>query len=276
MSAALDGRVARRSAPAVGVTQWRVIRSEWTKLRSLRSTRWCLLLAVVIMIVVPVIFSLVQMSQWSKLTPHDRATFDAIDAAAGGHYLAQLAIGFLGVLTVSGEYATGLIRSSVTAVPRRLPLLWAKLVVFSTVVFTLMLISSVVAFFATQAVVSVHHVNKSITAPHALRVVIATAVVLTVVGMLSVALGALTRNTAAGAATLVLLLFVLTGVVALLPANIANDVSPYLPLNAAYTVATSTFDPGPHLSTWGGFGLFCAFVAVVIALAAARLRRGDA
>lgn len=263
-------------APALKVTQARVIRSEWRKLRSLRSTRWCLFLAAVIMIAAPVIYSLVEMSQWSTLSHHDRATFDSIDAAAGGHYLAQLAVGFLGVLTVSGEYATGMIRSSFIAVPRRLPVLWAKLVVFGAVVFVLMLGASVIAFFVTQAIVSVHHVDTSITAPHAIRVVVATPLVITLVGMLSIAFGALTRSTAGGAALLVFFMFVLTGLVALLPSHISDDINPYLPINAAYTAATSTFDPGPHLSTWGGFGIFVAFVAFVIALGAVRLRRGDA
>ena len=277
MSTTIATRPSRAEpTPTIKITQTRVIHSEWKKLWSLRSTRWCLLLAVVIMIAAPIIYSLVEMSQWSTLSHHDRRTFDSIDAAAAGHYLAQLAIGFLGVLTVSGEYATGMIRSSFMAVPRRLPVLWAKLGVFAAVVFVLMLGSSVIAFFITQAIVSVHHVNRSITAPHALRVVIATALVITIVGMLSVALGALTRNTAGGAAILVFLMFVLSGVAALLPTSISNDVNPYLPINAAYTAATSTFDPGPHLSTWGGFGIFSALVVIIIALGAARLRHGDA
>ena len=277
MSTTVDTPHVRSGAlPAIRVTQARVIRSEWKKLRSLRSTRWCLLLAVVIMLGAPIIYSLIEMSQWSTLSHHDKATFDSIDAAAAGHYLAQLAIGFLGVLTITGEYATGMIRSSFMAVPRRLPLLWGKLIVFAAAAFTLLLISSVIAFFATQAIVSVHHVNVSITAPHALRVVIMTPVIITVVGLLSIALGALTRSTAGGAAILVFFMFVLSGVAALLPTSISNDVDPYLPINAAYTAATSTFDPGPHLSTWGGLGIFCALVAIITALGAARLRRGDA
>ena len=264
------------ASPLIRVTQTRVIRSEWKKLSSLRSTRWCLLLAVVITLGAPIIYSLIEMSQWSTLSHHDRTTFDAIDAAAAGHYLAQLAIGFLGVLTITGEYATGMIRSSFMAVPHRLPLLWAKLVVFAAVVFTLLLISSVIAFFATQGIVSVHHVNQSITAPHALRVVIMTPVIITIVGLLSIALGALTRSTAGGAAILVFFMFVLSGVAALLPRSVSNDVNPYLPINAAYTAATSTFDPGPHLSTWGGLGIFCALVAIITAFGAARLNHGDA
>ena len=278
MSVAIDTRrsASEASLGAPRVTQWRVIRSEWKKLRSLRSTRWCLGLTFLIMIAAPVIYSLVQMNQWHTLSQHQRGMFDSIDAAAGGHYIAQLVVGFLGVLTVSGEYATGTIRSSFTAVPRRLPVLWAKFIVFGVVVFALLLASSVIAFFLVQAIVAVHHVNKSITAPHAIRVVVMDPVIITIVGLLGIALGALTRSTAAGAALLVFLMFVITGVVALLPQNIFNDINPYLPINAAYTAATSTFDPGTHLSTWGGFGIFAALVVVVIALGAVRLRQGDA
>jgi ABC-2 type transport system permease protein len=177
-----------------------------------------------------------------------------LDAAAGGHYLAQLAIGFLGVLIVTGEYATGMIRSSFLAVPRRLPVPWAKLAVFATVVFELMLIASVIAFFITQAIVSVHQVDTSITTPHAMRVLVATALVITLVGMLSIAFGALTRSTVVGAALLVFFMFVLSGLAALLPNYVADDVNPYPPINTAYTAATSTFDPGPHLSPWGASG----------------------
>jgi ABC-2 type transport system permease protein len=274
MSAVVDGR--RAALPTLRVTQWHVIQSEWKKLWTLRSTRWCLLLAVVIMIAAPVIYSLIQMNQWHTLSPHDRRMFDSIDAAAGGHYIAQLVIGFLGVLTVSAEYSTGMIRSSFMAVPRRLPVLWAKFIVFFAVVFLLLLVSNVISFFVVQAIVSVHHVSKSITAPHAIRVVVMDPLIITLVGLLGIALGALTRSTAGGAAVLVFLMFVITGVAALLPQSIANDVNPYLPINAAYTAATSTFDPGPHLSTWGGFGIFCALVAVVVGFGAVRLRGGDA
>ena len=121
------------------------------------------------------------------LSPHDRRTFDAIDAAAGGHYLAQLAIGFLGVFTISGEYSTRMIRSSFTAVPRRLPVLLAKIFVHAAVVFLLMLVAMLIAFFLTQAVVSTHHVQHTLSSPHALRVVLATRLAITAVAVLSVA-----------------------------------------------------------------------------------------
>jgi ABC-type transport system involved in multi-copper enzyme maturation permease subunit len=258
------------------VTQRRVARSEWTKLWSLRSTRWSLLAAVVSMVAIGILISAVQMSRWSTLSVHDRSTFDSIDVGVGGYHLAQLAIGVLGVLVISGEYSTGMIRSSLMAVPKRLPVLWAKLGVFSAVTFVLMLAASFASFFAVQAIVTSHRVNHTIGDPHALRAVVGTALFLTVLGALGLGLGALIRNTAGGIAAFVGLLFVLPGITALLPASTGDAITPYLPLNAGTTVASSTFDSPHHLSSWGGFAVFCGYTAVVIALAALRMARRDA
>lgn len=268
-----------RPRPAAGtgsVTQARVVRSEWTKLWSLRSTRYTLLLAVLAQVLIGIGIAAVQMNRWSTLSVRDRTTFDSIDVGVGGYHLSQLAIGVLGVLVVSGEYSTGMIRSSFMAVPRRLPVLWAKLAVFAAVTFVLMLVSAAISFFTVQAITTQHHVQHGIGDPHALRAVVGTALFLTVLGALGLALGALIRNTAGGIAAFVGILFVLPGVTALLPASVGDSVNPYLPLNAAFTVATSTFEDPHHLSNWGGFAVFCGYTAVAIAAAAIGLRRRDA
>jgi ABC-type transport system involved in multi-copper enzyme maturation permease subunit len=260
-----------------GYTLTRVLRSEWTKLRTLRSTRWSLLAAVVAMAGLGSLVAAVQMSRWSHLEPQERLRFDAIDAGVGGFHLAQLAIGVLGVLVITGEYSTGMIRSSFMAVPHRLVVLWAKIIVFAAVTFALMLAATLISFFAVQAIVAQHHQQVSFAAPHALRALVGTALFLTVLGVLSLALGALVRNTAGGIAAFVGLLFVLPGVAALLPASIGDSIGPYMPINAALTVATSTFDPGSHhLGTWTGFAVFCGYTAVAIAAAAIGLVRRDA
>jgi ABC-2 type transport system permease protein len=258
------------------VTQGRVARSEWTKLWSLRSTRWSLLAAVTAMLALGPIIAAVQMGRWNSLSAHDRSILDSIDLGVGGYHLAQLAIGVLGVLVISGEYSTGMIRSSLMAVPKRLPVLWAKLGVFSAVTFVLMLGATLVSFFAVQAIVTSHHVDHSLGDPHALRAVVGTALFLTVLGALGLGLGALLRNTAGGIAAYVALLFVLPGITALLPASTGDAITPYLPLNAGTTVATSTFDNSHHLSTWGGFAVFCGYTAAIVAIAAVRLARRDA
>src|SRR5262249_9118050 len=103
-----------------------VVLSEWTKLRTLRSTLWSPAVAVRAMGGLGSISAVVQMARWSQLEPQERLRYDAIDVGVGGFRLAQLAVGVLGVLVISGEYSTGMIRSSLMAVPRRLPVLWAK------------------------------------------------------------------------------------------------------------------------------------------------------
>ncbi|MCW3009331.1 MAG: transporter permease subunit [Solirubrobacterales bacterium] len=277
MSTAAITQRTTTAAPARGrVTQAHVLRSEWTKLWSLRSTRWSLLAAVVAQGLLGIAIAAVQMNRWSHLPAHDRLTFDSIDVGVGGYHLAQLAIGVLGVMVITGEYSTGMIRSSFMAVPHRLPVLWAKIGVFSAVTFVLMLISTAVSFFAVQAIVTQHHVQHSIGDPHALRAVVGTALFLTVLGVLATSIGALIRNTAGGIAFFVFVLFVLPGITALLPASVNDSVNPYLPLNAGFTITTSTFENSHHLSPWGGFAVFCAYAAIVLVAAAIGLRRRDA
>jgi ABC-2 type transport system permease protein len=264
------------AAPRGRVTQANVVRSEWTKLMTLRLTRWSLLAAFAAMGGLGILVAAVQMSRWTHMPLHDRLTYDSIDTGVGGYHLAQLAIGVLGVMVISGEYSTGMIRSTFMAVPRRLPVLWAKIAVFSAVTFALMLVASFLSFFVVQAIVTQHHVQHSIGDPHALRAVVGTALFLTVLGILAIGLGALIRNTAGGIASFVFLLFVLPGITAILPASTADAINPYLPLNAGFTVATSTFEDGHHLSPWGGFALFCGYAAVAVGAAVVGLLRRDA
>src|SRR5436190_1671889 len=161
-SATVEGRLPQRTAVR-GVTFPRVLRSEWTKLWSLRSTRWSLLAAVIGMAGLGALVAVFQMNRWPHMDPRERAHFNSIDAGVGGYHLAQLAIAVLGVLVISGEYSTGMIRSSFMAVPRRLPVLWAKLTTYGFVTFVLMLASSFISFFAVQAIVKRRHLQHALS-----------------------------------------------------------------------------------------------------------------
>jgi ABC-type transport system involved in multi-copper enzyme maturation permease subunit len=258
------------------VTLPNVVRSEWTKLWSLRSTRWSLLVSFIAMAGLGPLVAAVQMGRWGQLQPHDRLTYDAINTGVGGYHLAQLAIGVLGVLVITGEYSTGMIRSSLMAAPRRLPVLLAKLIVFAAVTFVLMLIASLISFFVVQAIVTQHHVQHSIGDPGALRTVVGVALFLTVLSIMCLGIGGILRNTAGGIATFVALLFVLPGISAILPTSLDNSISPYLPLNAGTTVASHSFDNPHHLTVWGGFALFCGYAAIAVIGAAVSLMRRDA
>jgi ABC-2 type transport system permease protein len=261
---------------ALRVTQPRVLLSEWTKFRSLRSTVWTLLTAVVLSIGIGALFSAVSASQYSTFSAADKASFDPISTSLNGMLFAQLAIGVLGVLLISGEYSTGMIRSSLTAVPRRLPVLWAKLGVFAGVVFSVILVSSFVSFFLGQALLNSHHLGVSISATNALRDVIGAALYATVAGMIGMALGGLLRNTAAGISTFVAVFFVIPPLTDLLPASWSSHFVQYLPSNAGEVLFGGGGGLAHPLAPWTGFGLLCAYAAVMTGLAAWRLRRADA
>jgi len=270
MTAAVAGQ------PPLRVTQRRVLLSEWTKFRSLRSTVYTLLAAVVLSIGIGALFSAVSASQYHTFSPADRASFDPISTSLSGMLFAQLAIGVLGVLLISGEYSTGMIRSSLTAVPRRLPVLWAKLGVFAGVVFSVTLVTSFVSFFLGQALLSSEHLNVAISAPGALRSVIGTALYATVAGMIGMALGGLLRNTAAGISTFVAVFFVIPPLTNLLPSSWSSHFVQYLPSNAGEVLFGGARGLAHPLAPWTGFGLLCAYAVVMIGFAAWRLRRADA
>lgn len=278
MSAVLtpSAPTAAAKAPPLKVTQGRVVRSESTKFRSLRSTMYTLLVAVVLMIGIGAVFSAVNASQYHTFSVSAKATFQPISTSLTGVVFAVVAFGVLGVLLMSGEYSTGMIRASLTVVPRRLPVLWAKLVVFSSAIFSISLVASFVSFFLGQALLSSHHLNVAITAPGALRSVIGAALYVTVAGLIGVSLGALFRNTAAGIATFAGVFFVLPPLTGLLPASISNHLAPYLPSNAGGSLWGGSATVHNALSPWTGFALLCGYAVILIAAAAWRLRRADA
>jgi ABC-2 type transport system permease protein len=258
-----------------GVTQLGVLRSEWTKLWSLRSTRWSLVFALVTMAGLGPLIAAVTMGRWGRLSLHERLTFDPINTALGGYHLAQLAIGVLGVLVISGEYSTGQIRSTFMAVPRRLPVLWAKAATFAGTTLVLTLLASVIAFFVSQAILTQHHVNVSIGHAPALRAVIGTGLYMVVLGVFALSLGALVRNTAGGIAIFAGVLFVLPGLAHVLPASTFNAINPYLPSNAGSDLLSNTTDPG-MLAPWTGFAVFCGYAVVTFLASALLLVRRDA
>ena len=258
------------------VTQARVLVSEFTKFRTVRSTVWTLLVAVVLMIGLSALFAAVTASQYHTFGPADRASFNPVSTSLGGMMFAVVAFGVLGVLMISGEYSTGMIRSSLTAVPRRLPVLWGKLAVFAGVIFSVSLVASFISFFLGQALLNSHQLGVSITAPGALRSVIGAALYVTVAGMIGVALGALFRNTAAGIATFAGVFFVIPPLTGLLPASISDHLAQYLPSSAGAAVWGGARGVTNALSPWTGFALLCGYAVVLIAAAALRLRRVDA
>jgi ABC-2 type transport system permease protein len=263
------------AAPVRGVTQPRVVRSEWTKFWTVRSTRWSLLVATVLTIGFPILASTIISTHWGSQSPHERATFNPLDPALIGSQIAQLAIGVLGVLVVSGEYSTGMIRATLTAVPKRLPVLWAKAGVFAVVTFVLMLPSVLIAYFASQWILGRHDASYSWHHPGVARAVIGAALYLVVVAVLTVGIGAILRSTAGGIAAFAAVFFVLPPLMNVLPSSWNDAISPYLPSEAGRAVIQLTRDSS-SLAPWTGFGVFAAYAAVALAAGAVVLKLRDA
>jgi len=256
----------------LGVTQVRVLLSEWTKFRSLRSTVATLLIAVVVMIGLGSMFAAITASQSTGFEPG--AT--AISTSLTGTFFAQLAVGVLAVLLITGEYSTGMIRSSLTVVPSRLPMLWGKLAVFAGTVFLTMLAASFTSFFVGQALLSGHHLDASLSDPGALRAVFGAALYLTVAGLTATAIGALLRNTAGAITTFVAVFFVFPPLTNLLRTSLTDHFVQYLPSNAGAVLLDGTFGVANPLTPWTGFTVMCGYTVVLIGLAAWRLCRVDA
>jgi ABC-2 type transport system permease protein len=256
------------------VSQARVVRSEWTKLRSLPSTAWSLLTTVVLIVGFGAVYALVRVTRPPR-EPASLSAFDPTAISLTGVQLAQLAIGVLGVLLITGEYSTGMIRSSLTAVPGRLPVLWGKAIVYALTTLTLCLPATFGAFLVGQSILSAEHLDTTLGHPGAVRAMLGSALYLTAVGLLGLGLGALLRNTAAAISSLFGLLFALQIIVEFLPEAWSDVVYKYLPTPAGTAVTTVRPDP-TLLAPWTGLGVFCLYAAVVLGLAAWQLRRRDA
>jgi hypothetical protein len=261
------------------VTQGRVVLSEWTKFRSLRSTRYTLLVGVGATIVFAIIPALINASRWSGMSLQDKLVFNPLETTLIGVGVAQLAIGVLGVLVITGEYSTGMIRATFCAVPARLPVLWAKAGVFGAITLVLSMPAMFIAFFSAQAILAGHtlfgrDISLSISDPGVLRVVVGGALYLTLAGLFALGLGATLRNTAAGIGAFTAILFVIPPVLTLLPSSWNDAISPYLPSNAGQAIMQFG-SPSNTLGPWTGLGLFAAYTAATLAAAAVLLRRRD-
>lgn len=252
-----------------------VVRSEATKLRSVRSTVWTLAVTVIATIGIGTLLSLARVSRWDQLSLRERLSIDPTAVSLRGVFLAQLAIGVLGVLVISAEYSTGMIRTTLTAVPHRRILLFAKAAVFTVVAFVVSTVAAFVAFFAGQSVLASKHADVAISDPGVLRAVLGAGVYLTLVGLLGLALGALLRRTAGAIATLFGLVLVLPALVDALPSPWNTDVGKLLPINAGramFTVRPNSDLLGPG----AGLVALLVTVGVLLVLAVVAFERRDA
>jgi ABC-2 type transport system permease protein len=247
------------------ITPGGVVAAEWTKFSSLRST-W---VTTGISAFLLVAFGMIA----SASVTGDSLT--AIDLALSGSTLAALSVGVLGALLGAGEYTTGMIRATLAAVPRRLPVLWSKSLVAGAAAFVAMTAGAFAAFALGSAVLNDKVSSVGLGDDGVLRALLGAGIYLGLIAVLGVALGMLIRSSAGAIAILAGLLLIVPGLAALLPDSIAETITPYLPSNAGSAVMALTPGDGT-LGPWTGLAVFAGYVVVVLAATAYRLKMTDA
>ncbi len=280
------------------------IRSEFTKLRSVRSTYWTIAALVVVSVGFAAIAGFAIANNLHN-NPANKAGMDATQASLGAFFeLGQLIIAVLGVLVITSEYSTGMIRTSLTAMPRRGTVYAAKLIVFTTVTLVVSLITSFITFFVGQAAMAGSGVSASlfhsITIPAnavqngspknvafsgtivispgtVLTAIIGTALFVTVVGLIAFGLGSIIRHTAGAITSAIGLMFVIPIIVQLLPNTWRWDVVRFFPDAAGRVLSVTVGQHNPHLwSAWPQFGVTLVYAAVLLGVGAYLFRKRDA
>lgn len=254
-----------------------VLASEWTKLRSVRSTVWTLLITAIVGVGLSAIVTSARASRFAERGPAARAVFDPTRASLAGLLLAQLAIGVLGVLVVSAEYSTGTIRDTLSAVPRRLEVLAAKVLVFSGVTLVVGEVVSFASFLLGQRILLGKAPSASLSDPSALRAVLFGGLYLVALGLIALGIATIVRLTAAAISTFVGTLFVLPILASVLPSSYANDIGRFLPANiGTVMLAAHTRASDGGFSAWVGLMLLALYAAVVLAVGGYLLVTRDA
>ena len=254
-----------------------VARMEWVKLRTLRSTGVMLgILAAGMIGLGIVVMSQYGGAHWVSMPAAQRASFDPTNQGFAGVALGQLVAGTLGVLTITGEFSTGMIRATFAAVPRRRQALAAKAAVLAAVLLAAGEILALAAFFTGEAALGAPAPHATLGQPGVLRAVALTGAYLGLIGLLGLGLGTLIRHTAAAAGALVAVVFVLPFIVVALPAGAGHTLIRFLP-EAIAAQSLAAVRPEPYsLGPWAGFGVLCLYTAVVLAAGGWRLSRRDA
>jgi ABC-2 type transport system permease protein len=261
----------RSAAAGEPVTLARVVRSEWIKFRSLRSTIAVLGAAMVGMVVIGLLIAYHTRHLTSSLQAEDVAP----SATLQGYFLGQLLIGALGVLFVSGEYSTGMIRSTFAAVPTRVPVVWGKLTVFVCVTVVTMTVMSVLAFLGSQALISGYRPGFSLADPGVLRVVIGTGVYLTIAGVIGASIAWIVRSTPGSLVSFIALMLVIPGLLGSVFGQWGKDIAQFLPSEAGGSFVHSIRQP-VTLPPWIGLLVMAGWAVLGLLIAVAQLRRRDA
>jgi ABC-2 type transport system permease protein len=295
--------------PAVGQAGLRgAIASEFTKIRSVRSTYWTLGALFIVSVGLGIAITAGTAANFAN-NPGNKAGFDATQASLGAFFeLGQLIIAVLGAMVITSEYSTGMIRTSLTAQPRRGVVYAAKAIVFTAVTLVISLVTAFIAFFIGQAIYSSKGVSASlfhtvtipananvtcnpgpapctatfsgtdvITSSTVLTAIIGTALFVTIVALIAYGVGSILRHTAGAIATVIALLFIIPILEQTLPNDWRWDIMRFLPDAATRVISVTVGGDNPHLwSAWPQLGVTALWAAVLVGVGAYLFRKRDA
>ncbi|MGV9884332.1 ABC transporter permease [Streptomyces sp. NPDC003006] len=251
-----------------------VLRSEWTKIRSVSSTVWTLGLAVVLTIALGALISILSKNDYDGLDARDKLTFDPTYISFSGMSLGQLAMIVFGVLVVSNEYSTGMIRTSLAAVPQRGTFLFGKLLVATLLAFVVSLATSFIAFFVGQAMLGPY--KAEIGDPGVLRAVIGGALYMTLIAMFSMGVAAMLRSPMLSLGILMPFFFLISSILGNVSAT--EKIGRYLPDQAGSEImqVKTPFDDDTPYGPWGGLAIMVVWVVAALLGGYVLLKKRDA
>jgi ABC-2 type transport system permease protein len=252
-----------------------LLRSEWTKLRTVRSTIWTLAIMAVVGIGVSALATAETRAHWASMSLPTRVGFDPTQESLVALFFCQLAIGVLGVLVVSAEYGTGTIRATFAAAPRRGRVLLAKVLVFGAVALVVSEVTAFLSFFVGQAMLTAPARHATLATPGALRAVVGTGLYLCVVSLFALGLATIVRHTAGAISAYVGILLVIPIIVQALPSSLHDSIVRFLPARIGVVMMT----PGPaspnDFSAWWGLLLLCCYAVGALVVGATVLASRD-
>jgi ABC-2 type transport system permease protein len=274
MTAATLDRAVNPSRTEGGYGFRTVAQMEWLKLRSVRSTWWTLLVfgAGMVGLAVPILIH----QHWTTMSAASRASFDPTNDSYAGLAIGQLALGVLGVLAVTSEFSSGMIRATFAAVPRRRLVLAAKAAIVGVVTLVAGEILAFVAFGVGEAVLKNPAPHASLGQPGVLRAVLLAGAYPALIALIGLGLGALIRHTAGAISALVGILFLLPLLMVPLGTSIQNAAGQFMPMLIAENSLTAVKPVAHSLSPGVGFALLCGYAAAALAAGGWALARRDA
>jgi ABC-type transport system involved in multi-copper enzyme maturation permease subunit len=263
-------------APVHQPTMVDVVRSEWLKLRSVRSTYWTMAVVFVAMVGFGALISFASVATWDQLTAEQQAAspVNGATTALAGALFGQLAMVVIGVLTITSEYSTGGIRSTLVAVPRRNRVVVAKALVLGFLALVVGMVSSFVAFFVGQAILATKDFDVGIGDPNVARAVAGTGLYLAGCALFGLGVGLIIRSSGGGITLAIASLFVLPPLALLIPGSAGDQVQKFLPSNAGQAITDTVTQPD-RLGPWVGYLVFTVWWVVLLAIGSWLLRRRD-